>query len=122
HLGAWTDGELARAIVFGQSRDGSGLFPYMPYFEYRDALAREDSASATGTGTARGLGEHRCAHHAGPRCARTSARTPDRSPRLGRHRLRRRRLRQRGDQRANHDGRIGLDDADTAAQAHAAPS
>ncbi|MFZ5440177.1 MAG: cytochrome C, partial [Myxococcota bacterium] len=38
HLGAWTDGELARAIVFGQSRDGSGLFPYMPYFEYRDAL------------------------------------------------------------------------------------
>lgn len=42
HLASWTDGELARAIVFGQSKDGRGLFPYMPYFEYRDALARDD--------------------------------------------------------------------------------
>lgn len=42
HLAAWSDGELARAIVFGQSKDGRGLFPYMPYFEYRDALARDD--------------------------------------------------------------------------------
>jgi mono/diheme cytochrome c family protein len=42
HLGAWTDGEVARAIVFGQSKGGHGLFPYMPYFEYREALARDD--------------------------------------------------------------------------------
>lgn len=42
HLGDWTDGELARAIVFGQGKDGRGLFPYMPYFDYRDALARDD--------------------------------------------------------------------------------
>lgn len=42
HLSAWTDGEVARAIVFGQSKDGRGLFPSMPYFEYREALARDD--------------------------------------------------------------------------------
>lgn len=42
HLTSWSDGELARAIVFGQARDGRGLFPYMPYFEYREALARDD--------------------------------------------------------------------------------
>lgn len=42
HLASWTDGELARAIVFGQAKDGHGLFPYMPYFEYREALAKDD--------------------------------------------------------------------------------
>ncbi|MEW5739843.1 MAG: cytochrome C [Myxococcota bacterium] len=42
HLGNWTDGEVARAIVFGQRPDRRGLFPYMPYFEYREALARDD--------------------------------------------------------------------------------
>ena len=42
HLGSWSNGELARAIVFGQGRDGRGLFPYMPYFEYRESLARDD--------------------------------------------------------------------------------
>lgn len=42
HLAGWSDGEVARAIVFGQARDGRGLFPYMPYFEYREALARDD--------------------------------------------------------------------------------
>lgn len=45
HLSQWTDGELARVIVFGQRPDGRGLFPYMPYFEYREALARDDLAA-----------------------------------------------------------------------------
>lgn len=45
HLGSWSDGEVARAIVFGQRPDGRGLFPYMPYFEYREALAKEDLAA-----------------------------------------------------------------------------
>lgn len=45
HLGSWSDGEVARAIVFGQRPDGRGLFPYMPYFEYREALARDDLAA-----------------------------------------------------------------------------
>lgn len=42
HLASWSDGEVARAVVFGQGKDGRGLFPYMPYFEYREALARDD--------------------------------------------------------------------------------
>jgi mono/diheme cytochrome c family protein len=45
HLASWTDGELARVIVFGQRPDGRGLFPYMPYFVYRDALAKDDLAA-----------------------------------------------------------------------------
>jgi len=40
-IGKWTDGELIRAIREGVGRDGSGLFPIMPYFIYRD-LSDED--------------------------------------------------------------------------------
>jgi mono/diheme cytochrome c family protein len=43
-LGNWTDGEVVRAIREGVSRDGTPLFPFMNYPEYRtlsddDALA-----------------------------------------------------------------------------------
>src|SRR5262249_41965389 len=34
-LGAWTDGEIIRAIREGISRDGRALFPMMPYTNYR---------------------------------------------------------------------------------------
>lgn len=34
-LGAWTDGEIMRAIREGVSRDGRTLFPMMPYGHYR---------------------------------------------------------------------------------------
>jgi len=34
-LGAWTDGEILRAIREGVSRDGRTLFPMMPYAHYR---------------------------------------------------------------------------------------
>ena len=33
-IGAWTDDEIARAIREGVSRDGSALFPIMPYMTY----------------------------------------------------------------------------------------
>jgi hypothetical protein len=33
-IGAWTDGEIARAIREGVSRDGEALFPIMPWFMY----------------------------------------------------------------------------------------
>lgn len=33
-IGAWTDGELARAIREGVSRNGEALFPIMPWFMY----------------------------------------------------------------------------------------
>jgi mono/diheme cytochrome c family protein len=35
-LGAWTDGEIMRAIREGVSRDGHALFPMMPYTHYRN--------------------------------------------------------------------------------------
>lgn len=41
-LGAWTDGEIMRAIREGVSRDGSALFPVMPYREFRH-LSDEDT-------------------------------------------------------------------------------
>jgi hypothetical protein len=41
HLGDWTDGEIFRAITCGVSRDGSALFPIMPYHQY-GKLPRED--------------------------------------------------------------------------------
>src|SRR5216110_697497 len=41
-LGAWTDGEILRAIREGVSRDGRALFPMMPYTEFR-ALSDEDT-------------------------------------------------------------------------------
>jgi len=33
-IGNWTDGELFRAITTGVSKDGSPLFPIMPYLDY----------------------------------------------------------------------------------------
>lgn len=40
-LGAWTDGEIIRAIREGVSRDGRALFPFMPYPQYRN-MSDED--------------------------------------------------------------------------------
>jgi mono/diheme cytochrome c family protein len=40
-LGGWTDGELLRAVVAGVSKDGTPLFPLMPYANY-GRLAEED--------------------------------------------------------------------------------
>lgn len=42
-VGAWTDGELLRAIREGVDRDGNGLFPRMPYEKFRDFLSDEDA-------------------------------------------------------------------------------
>lgn len=36
-LGSWTDGELFRAITTGVSKDGTALFPLMPYQHYGKA-------------------------------------------------------------------------------------
>ncbi len=38
-LGGWTDGEVARAIREGVSKDGKTLFPQMPYTTYREILS-----------------------------------------------------------------------------------
>jgi cytochrome c553 len=35
-IGAWTDGEILRALREGVDRDGNALFPIMPFFIYRD--------------------------------------------------------------------------------------
>lgn len=40
-LGSWTDGELMRAITNGVSKDGTALFPLMPYLGYNN-LTKED--------------------------------------------------------------------------------
>ena len=40
-IGKWTDGEIVRAIRDGISRDGTALFPMMPYPNYR-YMADED--------------------------------------------------------------------------------
>lgn len=40
-IGGWTDGEVIRAMTTGVSRDGTALFPLMPYPHFR-TLARED--------------------------------------------------------------------------------
>jgi mono/diheme cytochrome c family protein len=40
-VGNWTDGELLRAITEGISKDGSALFPIMPYLVY-GKMDRED--------------------------------------------------------------------------------
>ncbi len=34
-LASWTDGEIQRAMIGGLSRDGSALFPSMPFTQYR---------------------------------------------------------------------------------------
>jgi mono/diheme cytochrome c family protein len=41
-LGSWTDGEVLRAMTSGVSKDGSPLFPFMPYDVYRQ-MSREDA-------------------------------------------------------------------------------
>jgi mono/diheme cytochrome c family protein len=41
-LGAWSDGEIMRAIREGIDREGRGLFPLMPYRDYA-ALSDEDA-------------------------------------------------------------------------------
>ncbi len=41
-LGAWTDGEILRAVREGVSRNGRALFPMMPYQKYAQ-LADEDA-------------------------------------------------------------------------------
>jgi hypothetical protein len=38
-IGTWSDGELARAITSGVSRDGRALFPVMPYPNYSHLCA-----------------------------------------------------------------------------------
>lgn len=43
-IGAWSDDEIARAIQEGISRDGSALFPLMPYGNFRN-LDEDDLAS-----------------------------------------------------------------------------
>jgi mono/diheme cytochrome c family protein len=43
-IGAWTDDEIARAIQEGVSRDGTALFPMMPYLNFRN-WTDEDLAS-----------------------------------------------------------------------------
>jgi hypothetical protein len=43
-LGAWSDGEILRALREGVGRDGRALFPRMPYLEYRE-LSDEDARS-----------------------------------------------------------------------------
>lgn len=40
-LGDWTDGEVVRALTAGVDKEGSALFPLMPYLNY-GALDRED--------------------------------------------------------------------------------
>ncbi len=40
-IGGWTDGELIRAITTGISKDGTALFPLMPYLDFNN-LTRED--------------------------------------------------------------------------------
>ena len=40
-IGDWTDGELIRAITTGVSKDGTALFPLMPYMDFNH-LSKED--------------------------------------------------------------------------------
>lgn len=42
-IGDWTDGEIVRAMREGVSRDGSGLFPQMPYLTYGESLSDDDA-------------------------------------------------------------------------------
>ncbi|MBI2834024.1 MAG: c-type cytochrome [Acidobacteria bacterium] len=44
HLGGWTDGEILRAITSGVSRDGTALFPVMPYLSY-NRLSVDDAGA-----------------------------------------------------------------------------
>lgn len=40
-LGEWSDGEIIRALRDGVSRDGTPLFPLMPYLNYRNLSERD---------------------------------------------------------------------------------
>jgi len=40
-IGSWTDGELQRAVTAGVSKDGTPLFPLMPYLHF-GAMAADD--------------------------------------------------------------------------------
>ncbi|HUF88656.1 MAG TPA: c-type cytochrome [Gemmatimonadota bacterium] len=40
-IGEWSDGEIVRALRDGVSRDGSALFPLMPYYNYRQLSERD---------------------------------------------------------------------------------
>lgn len=42
-IGAWTDGEILRALREGVSRDGRPLFSQMPYLTYRETLSDDDA-------------------------------------------------------------------------------
>jgi mono/diheme cytochrome c family protein len=42
-LASWSDGEIVRAFTEGVSRDGTPLFPLMPYTSYGKHMAREDA-------------------------------------------------------------------------------
>lgn len=42
-LSSWTDGEIVRAFTEGLSRDGTPLFPLMPYPTYGQHMAQEDA-------------------------------------------------------------------------------
>jgi hypothetical protein len=42
-LGSWTDGEILRAFTEGLSRDGTPLFPLMPYPTYGQYMSRDDA-------------------------------------------------------------------------------
>jgi mono/diheme cytochrome c family protein len=41
-LGTWSDGEIIRAVTEGVSRDGTPLFPLMPYTIYGSHMAQDD--------------------------------------------------------------------------------
>jgi mono/diheme cytochrome c family protein len=41
-LGSWSDGEIVRAFTEGVSRDGTPLFPLMPYTTYGRHMAQDD--------------------------------------------------------------------------------
>ncbi len=45
HLKTWSDGDIARATVLGQTPEKKGLFPLMPYMLWRDNVALEDVAA-----------------------------------------------------------------------------
>ena len=42
-LASWSDGEIVRAFTEGVSRDGTPLFPLMPYSMYGRHMAQEDA-------------------------------------------------------------------------------
>jgi hypothetical protein len=42
-IGDWTDGEIVRAMREGVSRDGSPLFPQMPYRTYAQTMSDDDA-------------------------------------------------------------------------------